>query len=149
MRTLFIVLLIFSAYANTFGQTKTKVRVNHTAIYVVDLKATRHFYEKIIGLDSIPEPFHDGKHAWYNVGNGVSLHVIQGAPERKEYYKNQHTCFSVESVDEFVKVLKANNIPYEDVSGHKNAVSRRIDGVKQLWMQDPDGYWVEINDAKQ
>jgi lactoylglutathione lyase len=22
----------------------------------------------------------------------------------------------------------------------------RIDGVHQIWLQDPDGYWIEIND---
>jgi lactoylglutathione lyase len=77
------------------------------------------------------------------------MHVIQGATEQKEYYKNQHTCFSVASVKDFTEVLKANNIQYEDVSGNKNAISRRIDGVRQIWLQDPDGYWIEINDAKE
>jgi lactoylglutathione lyase len=128
---------------------KPRVRINHTAIFVQDLKATRFFYEKIVGLDTIAEPFHDGKHAWYKIGPGVSMHVIQGATEQKEYYKNQHTCFSVASVKDFTEVLKANNIQYEDVSGNKNAISRRIDGVRQIWLQDPDGYWIEINDAKE
>src|SRR5688572_17971352 len=140
----------FGVFITANAQTgKAKVRINHTAIFVKDLKTTKKFYENIIGLDTIPEPFHDGKHAWYSIGPGVSMHVIEGAPSLKEYYKNQHTCFSVESVESFTAVLKTNKISFEDVAGKKNAITTRIDGVKQIWLQDPDGYWLEINDAKE
>jgi len=27
-------------------------------------------------------------------------------------------------------------------------VTTRPDGVHQIWFQDPDGYWLEINDVK-
>src|SRR5687768_3654468 len=143
---LFIVACTFSACAQS---TKPKVRINHTAIFVVDLKVSKNFYENILGLDTIPEPFHDGKHAWFSTGPGSSLHIIEGASEKKTYYKNQHTCYSVNSVEAFAEVLRKNNITYEDLSGKKNAISSRVDGVKQMWLQDPDGYWIEINDAKE
>lgn len=152
MRTsTFVCFLIFSClFFSANAQTqKAKVRINHTAIFVKDLNVTKKFYEHIIGLDTIPEPFHDGKHAWYSIGPGISMHVIEGAPSHKEYYKNQHTCFSVGSVESFTAVLTKNKIPYEDVSGKKNAITTRVDGVKQIWLQDPDGYWLEINDAKE
>jgi lactoylglutathione lyase len=141
-----LTIALFNGYAQS---NKPVARINHTAIFVKDLKTTKAFYENIIGLDTIPEPFHDGKHAWYNIGPSVSMHVIQGASEKKEYYKNQHTCFSVASVDAFTEILKKNKIGWEDVAGKKNSITTRIDGVKQLWLQDPDGYWIEINDAKQ
>ena len=139
----------FSITFQSYGQTeKPKPHLNHTAIFVKDLKASKSFYENIIGLDTIPEPFHDGRHAWFSIGTGISLHIIQGANKRKEYYKNQHTCFSVFSVEVFASILSKNNLSWEDVKGTKNAINTRVDGVKQLWVQDPDGYWVEINDAK-
>jgi lactoylglutathione lyase len=124
-----------------------KPRINHTAIYVVDLKASLEFYKNVIGLDTVPEPFHDGKHAWFKTGPSVTLHVIQGAAAKKDYYKNQHTCFSLPSVQKFITVLNSYKILYEDAKGNKNAITTRVDGVKQLWLQDPDGYWIEINDA--
>jgi lactoylglutathione lyase len=142
-------LFLTASYSAQAQSAKPKARINHTAVFVVDLKVTRAFYENIVGLDSIPEPFHDGKHKWYSLGQGVAMHVIQGATEKKTYYKNQHTCFSVASVDDFAAVLKKNNIAYEDVKGNKNAISLRVDGIKQIWLQDPDGYWIEINDAKE
>jgi len=143
--------ILLTAFSFTgFGQSaKSSARFNHVAIFVKDLKVTRAFYENIIGLDTIPEPFHDGKHAWYSLGPGISLHVIEGATKKKEYFKNQHTCLSVASVEVFTDVLKKNKVTFEDLKGNKNVFSNRVDGVKQLWLQDPDGYWIEINDAKE
>ena len=141
-------LFLLSTSYTAFSQSeKATVKINHVAIFVKDLKATKQFYENIIGLDTIPEPFRDGKHAWYNIGNGISMHVIQGATEKKDYYKNQHNCFSVASVETFTGVLRKNKIGWEDVKGKKNEITTRVDGVKQIWLQDPDGYWIEINDA--
>jgi lactoylglutathione lyase len=147
MKKIIIVLLPVFISINVAAQ-QAKARINHTAVYVMDVKTSTAFYQTIIGLDTVPEPFHDGKHAWFKTGPGTSLHIIQGAEAKKEYYKNQHTCYSVPSVDDFTKLLAAKNIPFEDVKGNKNAVTTRIDGIKQLWLQDPDGYWIEINDAK-
>ena len=133
----------FAQYNNT-----TKTRLNHTAIYVVDLKKSGEFYIQVLGLDTIPEPFHDGKHIWLQTAPHIQMHIIQGAAERKEYYKNQHSCFSVASVEAFTTVLQKKGIGWEDRDGKKTAITTRVDGVKQIWLQDPDGYWVEINDAK-
>ncbi len=147
-----LVLAMFFSMSDGMAQsraTKAKAVLNHTAIYVKDVKISASFYHNIVGLDTIPEPFHDGKHAWFRIAPGVAMHIIQGATEKKEYYKNQHTCFSVASVDAFAAMLKKNNIPWEDRDGAKLAITTRVDGVKQLWLQDPDGYWIEINDAKE
>ncbi len=152
MKLLRIVLVIVFVTSFTLCRSqdvKPKARINHTAIFVRNLKVTRGFYEKILGLDTIPEPFHDGKHTWYKIGDGVAMHVIEGADKPKEYFKNQHTCFSVASVPAFTQILMKNNIPFEDVNGKKNSITNRVDGVKQIWLQDPDGYWLEINDAKE
>jgi len=125
-----------------------KAHINHVAIYVVDLQKSGDFYINTLGLDTIPEPFHDGKHIWLRIGPGSAMHIIQGAETKKEYYKNQHTCFSVPSVVAFTEKLKQKSIPFEDVNGKQMAISNRVDGVKQIWLRDPDGYWLEINDAK-
>lgn len=151
MKRTFLVLSAFLLLISfvSFGQgNKPKATINHTALFVVDCKVTAAFYHDIIGLDTIPEPFHDGKHVWMRTGPKSSLHIIEGAPAKKEYFKNNHTCYSVQSVDAFVEVLKKNKIEFEDVAGNKNVVSLRVDKVKQLWLRDPDGYWIEINDAK-
>ncbi len=124
-------------------------RINHLAIYVMDLQKSTDFYHDIIGLDTIPEPFHDGKHTWMKIGPGSSLHIIQGATSKKEYYKGNHICFSISSMEKFVETLRKKNIPWEDWANTKMSITTRVDGVKQLWLQDPDGYWIEMNDSKE
>ena len=144
------IMLVFHSAENTSAQTiKTKARLNHIAIYVVNLQTSSAFYRDIIGLDTIPEPFHDGRHTWFSIGPQSHLHVISGAAAPTPHDKNAHLCFSVSSVDDFIPILNKNNIEYENWAGLKKSVQLRVDGVKQIWFKDPDGYWIEINDAKE
>ena len=150
IRYTLIIMAFFYSLNNTSGQSsKTNARLNHIAVYVVDLQVSTVFYRDIIGLDTIPEPFHDGRHTWFSVGPKSHLHVISGAAAATMHNKNTHLCFSVPSVDEFVKTLNKKNIEYENWAGEKNSITNRVDGVKQIWFKDPDGYWIEINDAKE
>ncbi len=127
---------------------QSKARLNHQAIFVVDLQKSMKFYSGVFQLDTIPEPFHDGKHAWYSIAPGVALHVIQGADKPKEYFLNNHMCFSVPSVPEFLEKLKPWHINFYNSKAEPGVITTRVDGVKQIWVNDPDGYWIEVNDAK-
>jgi lactoylglutathione lyase len=122
--------------------------LNHIAVYVVNLKTSTAFYRDVIGLDTIPEPFHDGRHTWFSVGGNAHLHVISGAASAVSHDKNAHLCFSVPSVDAFVNRLNKAGIAFEDWPGKAQAITLRVDGVKQIYFKDPDGYWIEVNDAK-
>lgn len=138
----FVVLLAIQAGA------QNKIRINHLAIFVKELKQSREFYTKIIGLDTIAEPFHDGKHTWLDMGFGTSLHIIEGADKPKEYFQNNHLCLSTTNFADFKKKLEQNKITWYNAGGEKGKITTRVDGVSQVWIQDPDGYWLEINDDK-
>ena len=145
-----LLLLVVLFLASTGkAQTTQKASLNHIAHYVVNLKISTDFYTNIIGLDTIPEPFHDGRHTWFSIGVKSHLHLIQGAKEITTHEKNSHLCFTVQSVAEFIKVLEKNKIEYENWAGEKMQVTNRVDGVKQIYFKDPDGFWLEINDARQ
>ena len=145
---LFVTALCLVAGSSLFAQARQKPRLNHMAFYVVDLKKSTDFYQQIVQLDTIPEPFHDGKHTWFEIGPLSHLHLIEGAKEVTLHDKNTHLCFTVGSVQDFIKVLDAHHIEYENWPGQKMQVTKRVDGVFQIYFQDPDGYWIEINDAK-
>ena len=100
MKKLIACLTIFAFCAlatKAFSQKKAPV-LNHMAIYVVDLKKSTAFYRDIIQIDTVPEPFHDGKHAWFKVGDYSTLHIIEGAKEPVVHDKSHHMCFSVPSL---------------------------------------------------
>jgi len=101
----------------------------------------------VIGLDTIAEPFHDGRHTWLDLGGGSQLHLITnsaGLPVVPG--KQTHFCFSVASISDFSAKLKKHNIAFEDWPGKAGTITTRPDGVQQLYLQDPDGYWIEVND---
>ncbi|MBL7737804.1 MAG: VOC family protein [Chitinophagaceae bacterium] len=148
-RTLLILLLVSLHQAIAAQDTGSpKAKLNHIALYVTDLTTSTAFYRDIIGLDTIPEPFHDGRHTWFSIGPKSHLHLIQGLKTRTGQEKNTHLCFSVASVEAFIPLLTKHKVAYENWAGEKNAVTNRVDGVKQIYFRDPDGYWIEINDAK-
>ena len=130
------------------GQTKKYPSLNHMALYVVDLQQSTAFYRDIIGLQPMEEPFKDGRHTWFKVGEHSQVHIISGAAKATVHDKNTHLCFSVPSMDAVLAALKKHQIPYEDWPGKANSVTHRVDGVQQIYLRDPDGYWIEINDDK-
>jgi lactoylglutathione lyase len=147
VRRSFALLIVLCSITKVSFSQKQHPVLNHIAIYVKDLKISTDFYTNIVQLDTIPEPFHDGRHTWFSVGDKSHLHLIQGAAAVTAHEKNSHLCFSVASVQIFIQLLEQNKIEYENWIGEKNAVTKRVDGVQQIYFKDPDGYWLEINDA--
>lgn len=140
-----IAILICGFGVKTMLQKKDTI-LNHIALHVSNLQKSSQFYEQIVQLDSVPEPFHDGNHTWLKIGTTSKLHLIGRAVVDSVHDKNTHLCFSVESVDDFITRLNAAHLPFENWIGVKSTFTKRVDGVKQIYFQDPDGYWVEIND---
>jgi lactoylglutathione lyase len=133
--------------AQTTGST-TSARLNHIAVYVSDLKKSADFYQRLLNLQEIEEPFKDGKHVWFSLGAAGQLHLIQGAKVKMEYNKNTHLCFSVLSIPDFIKKMDQQKVEYLNWEGTAKAPTVRVDGVKQVYFKDPDGYWLEVNDAR-
>jgi lactoylglutathione lyase len=149
-----LMLIVFSCSAPNAvlaqaSAARSGARLNHIALYVTDLQRATQFYLNVVGLDTIPEPFHDGRHTWFLVGPKSHLHIISGAQTPLPKEKNTHLCFTVSSVADFIPRLTKNNVAYENWLGEKLAVTNRVDGVKQIYFQDPDGYWIEVNDARE
>lgn len=144
MRNLLFIFLFLLFGAATKAQKKP--HVNHIAFSVAQLERSRIFYQEIIGLDTIPEPFHDGRHVWLSVSEHAHLHLIQNPPPIVAPSKNTHLCFSIPDVPAFAAMLQRKKIVYEDWPGKTSSITTRTDGIHQLYLQDPDGYWIEMND---
>lgn len=141
MKSILTLFLLFFAMTS-FAQLK----VNHIAVHVSDLKKSMDFYQNVLTLKEIEEPFKDGLHAWYDIGGGAALHLIEASNRPKEISKTNHLCFSIPDMAVFVQNMKNRNYPFESWAGVKGEITNRVDGIKQIYIQDPDGYWIEIND---
>ncbi len=140
-----LVLLFATSKLTLMGQEQKRPTFNHMALYVTDLQKSTWFYKEVLGLETMPEPFHDGRHSWFKVGDHSQLHLISGAKTAKEHEKDTHLCFSVPQLEDITGRLEKYKIPYENWAGESNKQTKRADGVMQIYLKDPDGFWVEIN----
>ncbi|HVI46761.1 MAG TPA: VOC family protein [Chitinophaga sp.] len=141
-----ILAMIIGTSTNMNAQTKKRTSLNHIALYVVNLERSTAFYKDVVQLETMEEPFKDGRHSWFKVGEHSQLHIISGVATATTHDKNTHLCFSVPSMKDFIAVLNQHQLPFEDWPGKANTINKRVDGVQQIYLRDPDGYWIEIND---
>jgi lactoylglutathione lyase len=146
MRYFLLAVLFFVTAVNYV--TAQSPAINHIALYVFDLKKSAAFYKGVMQLKELNEPFKDGKHVWLRMGEHSQLHLIEGASAVKEHDINSHMAFSVKSLPKFIQILEKNNIKYGDFKGNAKAQTPRPDGIKQVYLQDPDNFWIEVNDDK-
>lgn len=122
---------------------------NHLALAVVDVNTSMAFYQRIFNFKEIENTASKSKTRWLSLGEGKELHIIPRPEAKVKTVKAVHIAFSTNDFDAFITHIAALNIPYFDWPGTPNSFNTRDDGVKQLYFQDPNGYWIEVNDATQ
>ena len=123
----------------------TILSYNHVGLAVKDLKISVVFYRDIIGLSPLDVP--DNMLAirrWFRVAPGQELHLLLGRenPVANNDKNGAHFSLSIptNSADEIEAFLKEKNVPY-----HRQ---KRFDGAYQIYVTDPDGYVIELNEPK-
>lgn len=137
------VLLFATTVRQVRGQAPTAL--NHIALYVVDLQKSANFYKNVLLLPQLPEPFKDGKHVWLRIGPHSQLHIIQGN-NAQDHDINTHLAFSVKNLAKFMEHLDKLGVRYGNWQSEAKKTTPRPDGVKQIYLQDPDNFWIEVND---
>ncbi len=141
----FIFLTALGTARTSFAQGP--VLLNHIALYVVDLQKSADFYKNVLLLPELPEPFKDGKHVWLRIGPHSQLHIIQGN-KAQDHDINTHLAFSVKDLPKFMAHLDKLGVRYGSWKSEPGKTTPRPDGVKQIYLQDPDNFWLEVNDDK-
>ncbi len=121
---------------------------NHLTVYVTNLQVSTDFYRNVMWLDTIPEPFHDGRHVWFRIGEHGQLHVVGGAVQAIPHDVNVHLAFTVASLEGFMKHLDEMQVKYGNFQGEYKKIAVRPDNIHQIYLQDPDGYWIEVNNDR-
>jgi lactoylglutathione lyase len=126
---------------------RQKLSFNHQAIAVRDLARSARFYNEVLGLDEIQNMTGKPTIRWFSMGNGSELHVISGDTRGIILKKEVHIAFAVADLDSVMTDLDSRGVLYSDWAGTPHRAGSRADGVRQIYLQDPDGYWLEINEA--
>jgi lactoylglutathione lyase len=131
--------------ANAQLKTAPEFKFSHLAISVSDLQTSAEFYNGVLGLKEIANRGKVEGVRWFSFGEGRELHLISIVKESVTTNKAVHLALTSSNFDLFVTKLQSLKIPYSDWPGSLNKVNVRADGIKQIFFQDPDGYWIEVN----
>jgi lactoylglutathione lyase len=122
---------------------------NHVALSVKDVQASADFYKKVLQLTEITNRTGNAARRWLSLGEDKELHLISDMKEPVTINKAVHLALTTKSFDAFVNRLREMKIKFSDWPGTPNTVSKRADGIKQVFLQDIDGYWIEVNSVKE
>ena len=119
---------------------------NHIALSVKDVDVSIEFYQKVLQLKEIKNTASDSKTRWLSFTDNKQLHLIPRPNFEIKINKAVHFALTTPDLNSFVKHLKELKIDYSDWLDTPNKDYIRKDGIKQVYFQDPNGYWIEIND---
>lgn len=147
MKKLTLLLALFALAKFLYAQDNSfQFTYNHLALSVKDVDRSASFYKNVLMLKEITNRTAMFGIRWFSLGEeGNELHLISTVKEEVKINKAVHLGLSSSHFDAFIKHLDELKIPYSDWPGVANKVNVRADGVKQIFFQDPDGYWVEVN----
>jgi len=141
---LFLTIILFSSAQES---QKFKIVFNHVALSVKDLTESANFYKQVMGLNEITNRTEKEGIRWFSLGEDKELHLISVDPGKIELTKAVHFAVAVTNFNEFFDNLNTREIKYLSWDGEENKVTVRADGIQQVYIQDPDGYYIEVNSA--
>ena len=142
----FICIILVMSMSSLSAKNPFQLNKDHDALLVKDLEKSADFYGNVLGLKEIPNGGLPDHIRWFQLGDKVQIHLIQ-SDEMTEKNKGVHFAWNTAELPKLMEYLKSKNIHFENWPGEAGTTNTRPDGVKQIYLQDPDGYWVEINDG--
>lgn len=147
--TLLVIALAFTGVLVAQDTASFPFSFNHVALSVKDVDGSAAFYKNVLKLQEITNRTKMAGIRWFSLGEGKELHLISTVKENVTINKAVHFALTTDRFDAFVKTLDQMKLMYSDWPGTAHKISIRADGIRQVFLQDPDGYWIEVNSAGQ
>ncbi len=123
------------------------IRLDHIALLVRDLDESARFYADVLRIREVPDPMGGGGFRWFEFAGGQRFHLQAGDISTTHVEKGTHIAFALADFDGMVEHLREVGAAFGDFAGTPGAVRVRKDGLRQVFLQDPNGYWIELNDG--
>ena len=119
--------------------------INHIALSVKDVNESILFYQKVFECKEIANTASNSNTRWLIFNDNRQLHLIPRPNFEIKINKAVHFALSTKNFDQFITHLINLKIDFSDWKDIPNKVFIRQDGIKQVYFQDPNGYWIEVN----
>ena len=123
-------------------------RLDHIALLVRDLDESVAFLTQVLGLTEGVNPMGGTHIRWIEIGDGRRFHVQAGDISKLHVEKQTHFALSATDFDAILARFRAENIAFTDMAGTLGAINTRPDGMRAIFLRDPNGYWFEVNDFR-
>ena len=125
------------------------LHLDHIAIHARDIAASVRFYGELLGLPEAVNPMGSGPFRWFALGarrqppSRPRQHRPAPRPPDHDAHRAPHRGFRRHGA-----AAEAAGVTFGELPNRPGQITTRPDGVRQCFIQDPDNYWVEINDAR-
>lgn len=123
-------------------------RLDHIALLVRDLDETATFLTEVLQIREVPDPMGGGHIRWFEFGNGQRFHIQAGDISRTFVEKRTHFALSAPDLDAVIAHFRSAGVAFSNMAGVAGEINVRPDGMRAVFVQDPNGYWFEINDFR-
>lgn len=122
-----------------------KLELAHAGFLIADMEKSCSFYKKLFGFDEMFTITDDEDKPWIRymcVGDNSCIELCHCSKTNLDNNLNarrfSHICFEVDDIDELIRVIEENKIPYY--------IEPKIgkDLNKQFWIKDLDGNKIEF-----
>lgn len=121
-------------------------QVEHIAIQAADIDRSADFYREAFGLRPIEQPMRNRR--WLDLGHGLALHILDGRSAPRPANRDEHLALHVADLATVTAWLDRHGVAWTNRAGAPRTMQTRFDGVRQIYVQDPDGYWIEVSDDR-
>ena len=99
------------------------------------------------GSREVPNPMGGTEIRWFEIGDGQRFH-IQAGDIARTHVRKAHPFRPVGAAisTRSSRISQRHGVAFSDMKGTPGAVNVRPDGMRAVFLQDPNGYWFEIND---
>ena len=138
------VLLVISLGLYGQDSNKTSYSFDHVALSVADAEASAVFYETLFGLTRITNRNPIEGVRWLSMPGGGELHLLAMVEGPVQVNQAVHLAIRTPEFDRLMVLINEMNVEYTTWLGTVSGVTERDDGTRQIYLKDPDSYWIEV-----
>ena len=121
-------------------------RIDHISLLVRDLEESAKFYTEVVGLTEVPNPMGGTEIRWFEIGDNQRFQMQEGDVSKVHVEKATHFALSSSNLSDIISRLRRSGVTFTNFRGLPDEINVRPDGMRAIFLRDPTGYWIELND---